>query len=43
MRTLEAHQDKKGWLGQIYAGGGITIESEPAAEVEEAVESCCFT
>ena len=36
IRTLEAHQDKKGWLGQIYAGGGITIESDPAAEVEEA-------
>ena len=36
IRTLEAHHNKKGWLGQIYAGGGITIESKPSAEVEEA-------
>ncbi|MDA0648874.1 MAG: chorismate-binding protein [archaeon] len=36
IRTLEAHRIGKTWSGTIVAGGGITIASNPAAEVSEA-------
>jgi anthranilate synthase len=36
IRTLEAHRTGKLWSGTIVAGGGITIASNPAAEVSEA-------
>ena len=36
IRTLIANKVKKQWFGAIAAGGGITIGSNPAEEVEEA-------
>jgi len=37
IRTLEAHGGgEAGWLAEVKAGGGLTIGSEPEAEVEEA-------
>ncbi|MEJ6562596.1 MAG: chorismate-binding protein [Euryarchaeota archaeon] len=36
IRTLIAQKTKKQWHGAIAAGGGITIGSSPANEVEEA-------
>ncbi len=37
IRTLEARWTTDGWHGTIMAGGGITIESQPEAEVAEAI------
>ena len=37
IRTLEARYSPDGWQGNVVAGGGITIESNPEAEVAEAV------
>lgn len=37
IRTLEARYTPDGWQGTVIAGGGITIESNPEAEVAEAV------
>ena len=37
IRTLEARYTPEGWQGVIAAGGGITIESNPEAEVAEAI------
>ena len=37
IRTLEARYSPDGWQGTVTAGGGITIESNPEAEVAEAV------
>lgn len=37
IRTLEARYSPDGWQGNVIAGGGITIESNPEAEVAEAV------
>ncbi len=37
IRTLEAHCENGSWHGMVMAGGGITIESEPKAEVAEAI------
>lgn len=37
IRTLEARYENDGWNGIVMAGGGITIESEPKAEVAEAI------
>ena len=37
IRTLEARYNPDGWQGTVTAGGGITIESNPEAEVAEAV------
>jgi anthranilate synthase component 1 len=37
IRTLEARYTPEGWRGTVVAGGGITIESNPDAEVAEAV------
>ena len=37
IRTLEAHRTASGWNGSIGAGGGITIASDAAKEVSEAV------
>ncbi len=37
IRTLEARFTPGGWHGTVVAGGGITIESNPDAEVAEAV------
>ena len=37
IRTLEARYSPDGWQGVVIAGGGITIESNPEAEVAEAV------
>lgn len=37
IRTLEAHRTTSGWAGSIGAGGGITIASDAAKEVSEAV------
>ena len=36
IRTLEAHRIGNLWSGTIVAGGGITIASNPVAEVSEA-------
>ncbi|MBA4694345.1 MAG: chorismate-binding protein [Candidatus Poseidoniales archaeon] len=36
IRTLEARYSTQGWKGTVVAGGGITIESNPDAEVAEA-------
>lgn len=36
IRTLEAHRSANVWSGEIVAGGGITIASNPATEVSEA-------
>ncbi|HII48263.1 MAG TPA: hypothetical protein HA330_00100 [Candidatus Thalassarchaeaceae archaeon] len=36
IRTMEAHSTDDGWHAIIKAGGGITAESDPASEVEEA-------
>jgi len=36
IRTLEAHRNRNLWSGTIVAGGGITIASNPMAEVSEA-------
>jgi anthranilate synthase/aminodeoxychorismate synthase-like glutamine amidotransferase len=36
IRTLEAHRIGNLWSGTIVAGGGITIASNPEAEVSEA-------
>ena len=37
IRTLEARFTPNGWHGIVAAGGGITIESNPEAEVAEAI------
>ena len=37
IRTLEAQYKPSGWHGTVVAGGGITIESNPDAEVAEAI------
>jgi len=37
IRTLEARYTPEGWHGIVIAGGGITIESNPEAEVAEAI------
>ncbi len=37
IRTLEARYTTEGWRGTVVAGGGITIESNPQAEVAEAI------
>ena len=37
IRTLEAHKTSTGWNGSIGAGGGITIASDAAKEVSEAI------
>lgn len=37
IRTLEARYEDGSWHGTVMAGGGITIESEPKAEVAEAI------
>ena len=37
IRTLEARFTPDGWQGTVVAGGGITIESNPDAEVAEAI------
>jgi len=37
IRTLEARYTPEGWSGTVVAGGGITIESNPQAEVAEAI------
>ena len=37
IRTLEARFSPEGWQGTVIAGGGITIESNPEAEVAESV------
>jgi anthranilate synthase/aminodeoxychorismate synthase-like glutamine amidotransferase len=37
IRTLEARYSTEGWEGSVVAGGGITIESNPEAEVAEAI------
>ena len=37
IRTLEARFSPDGWQGTVIAGGGITIESNPEAEVAESV------
>ncbi|MAH91470.1 MAG: hypothetical protein CMA11_06845 [Euryarchaeota archaeon] len=37
IRTLEARYTTDGWQGTVVAGGGITIESNPDAEVAEAI------
>ena len=37
IRTLEARYSTEGWKGTVVAGGGITIESNPEAEVAEAI------
>ena len=37
IRTLEARYTTDGWSGTVVAGGGITIESSPQAEVAEAI------
>ena len=37
IRTLEARYTPEGWHGTVMAGGGITIESNPDAEVAEAI------
>ena len=36
IRTMEANFTDTGWHATIKAGGGITVESDPASEVEEA-------
>jgi len=36
IRTLEARRNRNLWSGTIVAGGGITIASNPMAEVSEA-------
>ena len=36
IRTLEAHSGPNEWHGVVQAGGGVVIDSIPAAEVEEA-------
>lgn len=37
IRTLEARWTPEGWYGTVMAGGGITIDSQPEAEVAEAI------
>ena len=37
IRTLEARYSPDGWQGAVIAGGGITIESNPEAEVAESI------
>ena len=37
IRTLEARWAPEGWYGTVMAGGGITIDSQPEAEVAEAI------
>jgi len=36
IRTMEAHSGPKLWHATVQAGGGVVIDSTPAAEVEEA-------
>tara|TARA_B100000902_G_C27321991_1_gene925355 strand:- start:1294 stop:3603 length:2310 start_codon:yes stop_codon:yes gene_type:complete len=36
IRTIEFQQESDKWLATIKAGGGITVESNPASEVDEA-------
>jgi anthranilate synthase len=38
IRTIEATFDGKQWYGNIAAGGGITISSDPHSEVDEAFQ-----
>ena len=36
IRTIEFHTESNEWVATIKAGGGITVESNPASEVDEA-------
>ena len=36
IRTMEAHSGPDSWYATVQAGGGVVIDSNPAAEVEEA-------
>tara|TARA_B100000941_G_scaffold282608_1_gene251255 strand:+ start:7 stop:1479 length:1473 start_codon:yes stop_codon:yes gene_type:complete len=36
IRTMEAHSGPESWFAMVQAGGGVVIDSNPAAEVEEA-------
>ena len=36
IRTIEFHGKSDKWIATIKAGGGITVESNPASEVDEA-------
>ena len=36
IRTIEFHNESNDWFAIIKAGGGITVESNPASEVDEA-------
>ena len=36
IRTMEAHSGPESWFATVQAGGGVVIDSNPAAEVEEA-------
>ncbi len=36
IRTMEAHSGPNSWYATVQAGGGVVIDSSPAAEVEEA-------
>jgi len=38
IRTIESQIEGKKWIGSISAGGGITISSEPEAEVQESLQ-----
>lgn len=38
IRTIESRIEGKKWIGTIAAGGGITISSNPAAEVQESLQ-----
>jgi anthranilate synthase len=38
IRTIESWIDGKKWIGSIAAGGGITISSNPVAEVKESLQ-----
>jgi len=37
IRTMELQHSTEGWVGTVTAGGGITIESIPEHEVDEAI------
>ena len=36
IRTMEAHSGPESWFATVQAGGGVVIDSNPAAEVEAA-------
>ncbi|MEC7687843.1 MAG: chorismate-binding protein [Candidatus Thermoplasmatota archaeon] len=36
IRTIEFHDESSTWFATIKSGGGITVESNPASEVDEA-------